>query len=124
MEIINNTQVAHTQVTKQDVIEQIKKTMKKVDPTAKVILHKSAFHSIADDMDKIIDLVVVLDKDQQRLSLDEEHVITDPLGDIEDNLDYQYCIFPIVVPKTQWVSQGQPTYFYREIMDEDGVVLC
>jgi hypothetical protein len=123
MDTVNNTQMTTKQLSKQDVIKQIRATMQKVDPTARVILHQDGKHWVSEDLDKIIDLVVVVDKDQ--LSLDEDRSITKPLWDIEDNIDYQFVIYPHVVPKSLWIRNNMPTQFCNTVMNhENGTVLC
>jgi hypothetical protein len=97
--------------------------MKKVDPTARVILHNCGFHYVSEDIDKIIDLVVVLDKD--KLSWEEKDNVRDPLENIEEQIDYQYAIFPIVLTKNEWVHNNMPTPLYNTVMNhENGTVLC
>lgn len=125
MDTVNNTQTTTKQISKQDVIRQIKATMKKVDPTARVILHNCGFHYVSDDIDKMIDLVVVLDKDNDKISWDDRSNVSLPLIDVEEQYDYQYSIYPMILARNEWINNNMPTPFYNTVMNhENGTLLC
>lgn len=100
-----------------DVVEQIRKTIHAVAPTAKTILFGSEARGEA-RLDSDIDLLILIDGD--RMSLEQEEAITLPLYELE--LKTGVTISPIVVLKKLWENRPFKTPFYINIVNE-GIVL-
>ena len=100
-----------------DVVEQIRKVVQEVAPTAKAILFGSEARG-DDRQDSDIDLLILMDGD--KLSLECEEVVTLPLYELE--LKTGVTINPIVMLKKLWDNRPFKTPFYINIVNE-GVVL-
>ena len=100
-----------------DVVEQIKKVVHEVAPTAKTILFGSEARGDARP-DSDIDLLILMDGD--KLSLESEEAVTLPLYELE--LKTGIAINPIVMLKKLWDNRPFKTPFYVNVVNE-GVVL-
>lgn len=100
-----------------DVVEQIKKVVHEVAPTAKAILFGSKARGDARP-DSDIDLLILMDGD--KLSLESEEAVTLPLYELE--LKTGIAINPIVMLKKLWDNRPFKTPFYVNVVNE-GVVL-
>ncbi|RHO71896.1 nucleotidyltransferase domain-containing protein [Parabacteroides sp. AF48-14] len=100
-----------------DVVEQIKKVVHEVAPTAKAILFGSEARGDARP-DSDIDLLILMDGD--KLSLESEEAVTLPLYELE--LKTGIAINPIVMLKKLWDNRPFKTPFYVNVVNE-GVVL-
>lgn len=95
------------------VVAQIQMIMRRLFPTAEVILHGSEARGEARP-DSDIDLLILVDGD--KLSLDQEDTITTPLYELE--LQIGVVISPIVMLKKQWENRPLVTPFYLNVMKE------
>ena len=100
-----------------DVVEQIKKVVHEVAPTAKAILFGSEARGDARP-DSDIDLLILMDGD--KLSLESEEAVTLPLYELE--LKTGIAINPIVMLKKLWDNRPFKTPFSVNDVNE-GVVL-
>lgn len=100
-----------------DIIEQIRKTIQKVAPTAKTILFGSEARGEARP-DSDIDLLILVDGD--KMTLEQEEEITMPLYELE--LKTGIIISPIVMLKRLWENRPFKTPFYINVVNE-GIVL-
>ena len=100
-----------------DVVEQIKKVVHEVAPTAKAILFGSEARGDARP-DSDIDLLILMDGD--KLSLESEEAVTLPLYELE--LKTGIAINPIVMLKKLCDNRPFKTPFYVNVVNE-GVVL-
>ena len=92
-----------------DVVEQIRKIIHEIAPTAKAILFRS---------DSDIDLLILVDG--EKMSLEQEESITLPLYELE--LKTGVTISPIIMLKKLWENRPFKTPFYINIVNE-GIVL-
>lgn len=102
---------------RKDVIEQIRALVRKVAPTAEVILFGSEARGDA-RRDSDIDLLILLDGEE--LTLEREEAVTFPLYNLE--LATGIEISPIVMLKKQWENRPFKTPFYVNVINE-GIVL-
>lgn len=100
-----------------DVLEQIKKTVHGIAPTAKTILFGSEARGEARS-DSDIDLLILVDG--EKLTLKQEEAITLPLYELE--LKTGISISPIVMLKKLWDNRPFKTPFYVNVVNE-GIVL-
>ena len=96
-----------------DVVEQIRKIIHEIAPTAKAILFGSEARSDSD-----IDLLILVDG--EKMSLEQEESITLPLYELE--LKTGVTISPIIMLKKLWENRPFKTPFYINIVNE-GIVL-
>lgn len=100
-----------------EIIDQIRKTMQTIAPTAKTILFGSEARGEACS-DSDIDLLILLEG--ERLTLAQEEDITLPLYELE--LKTGVVISPVVMLKKLWENRPFKTPFYINIVNE-GIVL-
>ena len=100
-----------------EIIEQIRKTVYGIAPTAKTILFGSEARGEA-RFDSDIDLLILLEG--EKLTLAQEEAITLPLYELE--LKTGVAISPIVMLKKLWENRPFRTPFYVNVVNE-GIVL-
>ncbi len=100
-----------------DVVEQIRKIIPEIAPTAKAILFGSEARGEARS-DSDIDLLILVDG--EKMSLEQEESITLPLYELE--LKTGVTISPIIMLKKLWENRPFKTPFYINIVNE-GIVL-
>ncbi|MCD8182590.1 MAG: nucleotidyltransferase domain-containing protein [Bacteroides sp.] len=100
-----------------EIVEQIRKTIQNIAPTAKTILFGSEARGDARP-DSDIDLLILVDG--EKLTLTQEEAITLPLYELE--LKTGISISPIVMLKKLWENRPFKTPFYVNIVNE-GIVL-
>lgn len=100
-----------------EIIEQIRKTVYGIAPTAKIILFGSEARGEA-RFDSDIDLLILLEG--EKLTLAQEEAITLPLYELE--LKTGVAISPIVMLKKLWENRPFKTPFYVNVVNE-GIVL-
>ena len=100
-----------------EIIEQIRKTVYGIAPTAKTILFGSEARGEA-RFDSDIDLLILLEG--EKLTLAQEEAITLPLYELE--LKTGVAISPIVMLKKLWENRPFTTPFYVNVVNE-GIVL-
>ena len=100
-----------------EIIEQIRKTVYGIAPTAKTILFGSEARGEA-RFDSDIDLLILLEG--EKLTLAQEEPITLPLYELE--LKTGVAISPIVMLKKLWENRPFKTPFYVNVVNE-GIVL-
>lgn len=100
-----------------EVLEQIKKTISSIAPTAKTILFGSEARGEARP-DSDIDLLILVEG--EKLTLAQEESITVPLYELE--LKTGITISPIVMLKKLWENRPFKTPFYVNVVNE-GIVL-
>jgi predicted nucleotidyltransferase len=102
---------------KEEILQWIKKTILKVQPTAEVILYGSYargdYHKDSD-----IDLLVLLDKD--KITRDDTKDIHHNLYDVE--LETGIVICPLIYSKSGWNFRHPANPFYENV-NREGVRL-
>ena len=100
-------------MSRKEIVVQIQLLMRRLFPTAEVILYGSEARDEARP-DSDIDLLILVDGD--KLTLAQEDAITTPLYELE--LQTGVAISPIVMLKKQWESRPMITPFYLNVMRE------
>ena len=100
-----------------DLIEEIKKFLKRVAPSSSAILFGSRARGDS-HADSDIDLLILLDKD--KINYEDETKITDPLYDFE--FSSGMMISPIVMTRKDWEDAKYRTTLYDEVL-KDGLQL-
>ena len=104
-------------LSKSDILQSIKKTVKSIDPTATVILYGSAARGdVKPGSD--IDLLILVDK--ENLSPLDKKRLKYPLYDIE--FETGQIISPLVLSRSDWETRHRITPFYENVSRE-GVAL-
>lgn len=102
------------------IVRKIQKALEMTVPSATVILYGSEARCDA-RQDSDIDLLILLEGDSERVSLQEEDRITTPLFNIE--LETGTLISPRVLMRHQWENRLYKTPYYVNVMNE-GVHFC
>ena len=100
-------------MNRKEIVLQIQMLMRRLFPTAEVILYGSEARNEARP-DSDIDLLILVDGD--KLTLSQEDAITTPLYELE--LKTGVAISPIVMLKKQWANRPMITPFYLNILKE------
>ena len=100
-------------MSRKEIVLQIQMLMRRLFPTAEVILYGSEARNEARP-DSDIDLLILVDGD--KLTLSREDAITTPLYELE--LQTGVAISPIVMLKKQWANRPMITPFYLNILKE------
>ncbi len=102
---------------RKDIIDKIREVVRRVAPTAKVILFGSQARGDARE-DSDVDLLVLLSQDKP--TLDEENDVRWPLYELE--IATGISINPIIMSQKAWETRPFNTPFYVNVMRE-GVAL-
>ena len=102
-----------TKMSRKEIVMQIQVLMRRLFPTAEVILYGSEARNEARP-DSDIDLLILVDGD--KLTMQQEDAITTPLYELE--LQTGVSISPIVMLKKQWDNRPMITPFYLNIKKE------
>ena len=100
-------------MSRKEIVLQIQMLMRRLFPTAEVILYGSEARNEARP-DSDIDLLILVDGD--KLTLSQEDAITTPLYELQ--LQTGVAISPIVMLKKQWANRPMITPFYLNILKE------
>ncbi|HTN68781.1 MAG TPA: nucleotidyltransferase domain-containing protein [Dysgonamonadaceae bacterium] len=95
------------------ILNQIKRIVRKKEPSAKIYLYGSRSRGTAKD-DSDWDLLILLDKEY--ISSEIEQEITYSLYDLE--FDTGEIISPMVYSEKEWNSKYKVTSFYQNVMRE------
>ncbi|SFC20959.1 Nucleotidyltransferase domain-containing protein [Xylanibacter ruminicola] len=96
-----------------EIVEQIKITIEKIEPTATTILYGSEARGDA-RADSDIDVLVLLEGESRDLK--REDAISGALYDIE--LSTGVLISPMIMLRRQWENRPFKTPFYVNVMNE------
>lgn len=102
---------------KDDILSQIKKTVKEANPDAVVILFGSQARGVVNE-NSDFDVLILLDK--EKITRDDEKNVKYPLYDIE--YETGKIISPLVLSKKEWEQKHKITPFYLNIKRE-GILL-
>lgn len=103
---------------KQHILNQIKSSVKAIDPNAVIILYGSyARGDYHDDSD--IDLLILLDVEKEKLTYTDKRQISDPIYDI--GLATNTLISPKIYSKSGW-KRHRVTPYYENVNNE-GIIL-
>lgn len=98
-----------------EILFQIKGKINQISPTAQVYLYGSVARGDT-SIDSDIDLLILLDSNQEKLSYHEIIDITFPLYDIE--FQTGVSINPLVYTRKQWENRPIKTPFFVNVMNE------
>ena len=100
-------------MNRKDIVRQIGQTIRRVEPTATVILYGSEARGDARP-DSDIDVLILLDG--ERRDLKRENRLSGELYEIE--LSSGVLISPMIILRKQWESRPFKTPFYVNVMNE------
>ena len=103
---------------KRYILQLIKKTVQQVEPDATVILYGSYARG-EEREDSDIDILILLDRDKERIPWSEEKKIFSPIGKIE--IETNTTITPMIYSKKKWANHRVTPFF--ENVNREGVVL-
>lgn len=96
---------------RKDIVDEIRRIVKAVAPTAEAFLYGSEARADSD-----IDVLVLMDGDGDRLTLAEEDVVRWPLYELE--LKSGVLISPLIMLKKNWYDRPIKSPFYHNVMRE------
>ena len=96
-----------------EIVEQIKQTIKKTEPTATAILYGSEARGDA-RADSDIDVLILLEGETRNLKKEDE--LSGALYDLE--LNTGVLISPMIMLRSQWENRPFKTPFYVNVMNE------
>lgn len=99
------------------ILSQIKKIVKKRDPSAKIYLYGSRSRGTATS-ESDWDLLILLNRDN--ISFEVEREINSPLYDLE--FDTGEVISPMVYTEKEWNAKYKVTPFYKNVMKEGKMI--
>ena len=103
---------------KRYILQMIKNSVQQTEPGAAVILYGSyARGEERDDSD--IDILILIDKNKDKISWNESEYITNPLLKIEIETNVVIC--PVVYSKKGW-ENNRVTPFYENV-NREGILL-
>ena len=100
-----------------EIVEQIKQTIKKTEPTATAILYGSEARGDA-RADSDIDVLILLEGETRNLKKEDE--LSGALYDLE--LNTGVLISPMIMLRSQWENRPFKTPFYINVINE-GITL-
>lgn len=100
-------------MSRKEIVSRIQMLMRRLFPTAEVILYGSEARGEARS-DSDIDLLILVDGD--KLTLAQEDAVTLPLYELE--LQTGVAISPIVMLKKQWENRTVIIQFYLNVKKE------
>lgn len=96
-----------------EIVERIRETIRRTEPTATTILYGSEARGDARH-DSDIDLLILLDGDRRNLARESE--LSGALYDVE--LKYGTLISPTIMLRKQWENRPFKPPFYINVMNE------
>jgi len=111
------TYIWNMKTSETEILNQIRKIVKDIEPSAKIYLYGSRSRGTARD-NSDWDLLILLNKDN--ISNKVEREITYPLYDLE--FDTGEVISPMIYSEKEWNSKYKVTPFYQNVMRE-GILL-
>lgn len=96
-----------------EIVQQIKQTIERTEPTAKAILYGSEARGDA-RADSDIDVLILLDGDKRNFR--REEALSGALYDLE--LNTGILISPMIMLRKQWENRPFKTPFYVNVMNE------
>ena len=103
---------------KNHILQMIKDSVQKTEPDATVILYGSYARG-EEREDSDIDILILVDRDKEKITWDEKMKITHPICDIE--LEMETIISPVVYSKKGWANHRVTPYY--ENVNREGIVL-
>ena len=100
-----------------EIVEQIKQTIKKTEPTATAILYGSEARGDA-RADSDIDVLILLEGEARNLKIEDK--LSGALYDLE--LNTGVLISPMIMLRSQWENRPFKTPFYINVINE-GITL-